>query len=244
MSAARPPEAAKAPAPRATGACGGDPSPPLVGNEAAPAGPGLAPAARLQALRGAVPQPDPVQLHALESLARRLPGAPEPVRRVLEGRLDAALTALASRGQATPPPQAPATARMEAASVLAELTRHLRQARQQAQAGPPDPALPDPADGPEPTRELASVRRFRQTWQRIAAEDRVRHAVGRAPANAGPLNSHRLVLRSLELLHGLSPHYLNRFVSQIETLQWLEQASPHVTPPKSKPARRSRAKKP
>ena len=58
----------------------------MVRNEAVPAGPGLSPAARLQALRDALPQPDPVQLHALESLARRLPGAPEPVRRVLDGR--------------------------------------------------------------------------------------------------------------------------------------------------------------
>lgn len=219
----------------------------VVRNEAVPAGPGLSPAARLQALRDALPQPDPVQLHALESLARRLPGAPEPVRRVLEGRLDAALTALESRGHAAPPPPAPAQAarRPASPSPLAELTRHLRQARQQAQAAQPEDALaPGAADGPEAAQELASVRRFRQTWQRFAAEDRVLQAVGRAPANAGPLNSHRLVLHALERLRSLSPHYLNRFVSQVETLQWLEQAGPHITPAKPKPARRSRAKKP
>lgn len=216
-----------------------------VHDEAAPAGQGLVPAARLQALRNALPQPDPVQLHALESLARRLPGVAEPVRRVLESRLDAALTALESRGHATPPPQVPAQAarRSGAASPLAALAQHLRQARQQAQAGQPDHALtPGPADDPASARELASVRRFRQTWQRIAAEDRVSQAVGRAPANAGPLNSHRLVLHSLELLRSLSPHYLNRFVSQVETLQWLEQASRQLTPVKPKPARRSRVK--
>ena len=223
----------------------------MVCSDASSTSHGAAPAARLQALRDAVPQPDPVQLHALEALARRLPGAPEPVRRMLEGRLDAALTALESRRHAAPPPQVPEPAPAQAArrpaspSPLAELTRHLRQARQQAQAAQPEDALaPGAADGPEAAQELASVRRFRQTWQRFAAEDRVLQAVGRAPANAGPLNSHRLVLRSLELLHGLSPHYLNRFVSQVETLQWLEQAGPHVTPPKPKPARRSRAKKP
>lgn len=223
----------------------------VVCNEAAPASRGPAPADRLQALRDALPQPDPVQLHALESLARRLPGAPEPVRRVLESRLDAALTALESRGHAAPPPQVPEPAPAQAArrpastSPLAELTRHLRQARQQAQAAQPDDALaPGAADGPEAAQELASVRRFRQTWQRFAAEDRVRQAVGRAPANAGPLNSHRLVLHALERLRCLSPHYLNRFVSQVETLQWLEQAGPHITPAKTKPARRSRAKKP
>ncbi len=216
-----------------------------VRDEAAPAGQGLVPAARLQALRNALPQPDPLQLHALESLARRLPGAAEPVRRVLESRLDAALTALESRGHATPPSQAPAqdAPRSQAPSPLAALAQHLRQARQQAQAGQPDHALaPGPADDPASAGELASVRRFRQTWQRIAAEDRVSQAVGRAPANAGPLNSHRLVLHSLELLRSLSPHYLNRFVSQVETLQWLEQTSRQLTPVKPKPARRSRVK--
>ncbi len=216
-----------------------------VRDEAAPAGQGLVPAARLQALRNALPQPDPLQLHALESLARRLPGVAEPVRRVLESRLDAALTALESHGHATPPPQAPAqdAPRSQAPSPLAALAQHLRQARQQAQAGQPDHALaPGPADDPASAGELASVRRFRQTWQRIAAEDRVSQAVGRAPANAGPLNSHRLVLHSLELLRSLSPHYLNRFVSQVETLQWLEQTSRQLTPVKPKPARRSRVK--
>lgn len=221
----------------------------MVCSDASSTSHGAAPAARLQALRDAVPQPDPVQLHALEALARRLPGAPEPVRRVLEGRLDAALTALESRGHAAPPPPAPAPAqaarRPATPSPLAALTQHLRQARQQAQAAQPDDALaPGAADGPEAAQELASVRRFRQTWQRFAAEDRVRQAVGRAPANAGPLNSHRLVLHALERLRCLSPHYLNRFVSQVETLQWLEQAGPHITPAKTKPARRSRAKKP
>ena len=222
----------------------------MVCSDASSTSHGAAPAARLQALRDALPQPDPVQLRALESLSRRLPGAPEPVRRVLESRLDAALTALESRGHAAPPPPPPppppapaqAARRPASPSPLAELTRHLRQARQQAQ--PEDALAPGAADGPEAPQELASVRRFRQTWQRFAAEDRVRQAVGRAPANAGPLNSHRLVLHALEQLRCLSPHYLNRFVSQVETLQWLEQAGPHITPAKPKPARRSRAKKP
>jgi hypothetical protein len=90
---------------------------------------------------------------------------------------------------------------------------------------------------------LPSVRRFRETWSRIAAEDQVTQAVERGPANAGPLNSHMLVLRTLALLRDLSPDYLRRFLSQMETLQWLEQASQTIAPVKPKPARRSRVKK-
>ncbi len=223
---------------------------PPTGTPATPHGPPAAHpaalAARLQALQEAGAPPDPVQARYLASLPHRLATTPDPVRRVLESRLDAGLTALESRGHAAPPGQTPARAasRPEAASPLADLTRHLRLARHQAPDRPPDPARgPDAAAGKAPPPELASVRRFGQAWQRIAAEDRVRRAVGRAPANAGPLNSHRLVLRSLELLRSLSPHYLNRFVLQVETLQWLEQTSRQLTPVKPKPARRSRTKK-
>jgi len=49
-------------------------------------------------------------------------------------------------------------------------------------------------------------------------------ATHRAPENAGPLNSHMLVLRTLGLMRELSPHYLRRFLSHTETLLWLEQA--------------------
>jgi hypothetical protein len=91
--------------------------------------------------------------------------------------------------------------------------------------------------------EMASVRRFRQTWSRMAAEDQVDQAVGRGPLNAGPLNSHMLVLRSLALMRKLSPDYLQRFLSHADTLLWLEQASQKSTPVKVKPARAGRQKK-
>lgn len=91
--------------------------------------------------------------------------------------------------------------------------------------------------------EMASVRRFRQTWSRMAAEDQVEQAVGRGPLNAGPLNSHMLVLRSLALMRKLSPDYLQRFLSHVDTLLWLDQASQKSTPVKAKPARPGRQKK-
>jgi hypothetical protein len=51
-----------------------------------------------------------------------------------------------------------------------------------------------------------------------------------------------LVLRSLALMQDISPDYLRRFVSQVETLLWLEKASrPPAT--EAKPARRKAVKK-
>jgi hypothetical protein len=77
----------------------------------------------------------------------------------------------------------------------------------------------------------------------MAAENQVDQAVVRGPVNAGPLNSHMLVLRSLALMRKLSPHYLQRFLSHADTLLWLEQASQKSTPVKAKPARAGRQRK-
>jgi hypothetical protein len=185
--------------------------------------------ARLEALRQAGQRLDPVRLHYLALLSQRIATAPDAVRRVLESKLDAALTDLEqSLAQALPGESDDEAPRP--AAPLATLNHYLR-------------GLKPPGDSDART-DLSSVRRFREAWQRITAEDQVTLAVERGPANAGPLNSHRLVLRTLALLSDLSPDYLHCFLSQVETLQWLEQAGQAIAPVKPKPARRSRSKKP
>jgi hypothetical protein len=93
------------------------------------------------------------------------------------------------------------------------------------------------------TRELRSLRRFRQAWSRISAEDRLHRALGREPANAGPLNSHMLVLRALAAMRQLSPDYLRRMLEQMDTLLWLEARQQGAVPATTKPARRGRQRK-
>jgi hypothetical protein len=90
--------------------------------------------------------------------------------------------------------------------------------------------------------ELRSVQAFRETWSRIATEDEVTEAVQRGPENAGPLNSHMLVLRTLGLMQALSPDYLRRFVAHADALLWLEQAGNGLKQPavKAKAARQKR----
>jgi len=70
---------------------------------------------------------------------------------------------------------------------------------------------------------LRSAQRFRETWERLAAEVQVQQAQARAPQNAGPLNPQRLMLDTLARMGDLSPHYLRRFLAHAETLLWLEQ---------------------
>jgi hypothetical protein len=97
--------------------------------------------------------------------------------------------------------------------------------------------------------ELISARRFRRAWDRGRTLDQVEQAMARKPASAGPLNSHALVLRSLEVMRELSPDYLRRFLVHVESLQWLDQAAEQAAREQPKPgkatktaARRSKKK--
>lgn len=176
--------------------------------------------AALEALRhGGAADRDPVRLRTLEALARRLQAQPAPVRRLLQARLEAGLAEIAQRAgpaaEFEPPRRAPV------ASPLAQLNADLRQ-----RSGSAD--------------ELPSARRFRLAWERTRSLDQVEHAVARGPVQAGPLNSHALVLRSLERLRELSPAYLRRFLGHVETLQWLQDARAAAAPAKAAPRRRAK----
>ena len=102
-------------------------------------------------------------------------------------------------------------------SPLAELTRHLAQLS-------PEGADDHPAQAPGARGELKAIRQFRQTWSKLAVDKQLAQAIEQAPDNAGPLNSHMLVLRSLALMRDISPDYLSRFMSYVDTLLWLDQA--------------------
>lgn len=88
--------------------------------------------------------------------------------------------------------------------------------------------------------EMKSLAGFRRAWSQVSAESQVTRALESGPDNAGPLNSHRLVLHTLERMRALSPAYLSRYLSQLNTLLWLEQAEPPSAG--GKPARRGRTR--
>jgi hypothetical protein len=193
------------------------------------------PAERLAALRGAGAwRADPVRFRYLEALARRLQAQPDPVRALLRDKLASAIaeyerTAAAPAPRVTARPQA-----VVAVTPLAALQARLREAAaaRAASASPGEVA---------PEHELASALRFRQAWQAGRTLAQVDEALQRKPANAGPLNSHALVLHSIALMRELSPAYLRRFLGVVESLQWLEQAG--ATPPPAGPAKTRRSAK-
>jgi hypothetical protein len=193
---------------------------------------------------------DPARFHFLEALANRLPEQPEPVRRLLQARLQAALADYSKRFAAAPEPAGdgrvmrPAVAQPRARKTdtpLSQLNEYIHSATKVRTAAA------RPGETPQ-ENELVSARRFRQAWERGHIIDRMTQAASRKPAKAGPLNSHALVLDSLALMQALSPDYLRRFLAQVESLQWLEQASEKPArdqAKKSKPATpRSAARRP
>lgn len=154
---------------------------------------------------------DPARFRYLEALARRIPAQPEPLRRLLQARFEARLAEYTAHTSDAVPVAARRATAKDAGSPLAQLMQVLRKAR-------PDPAVAAGGD------ELASARRFREAWDAQRALEKLELALAHRPAQAGPLNSHALVLQSLELMRSASPRYLRQFVLHVESLQWLAAA--------------------
>lgn len=90
--------------------------------------------------------------------------------------------------------------------------------------------------------ELAAVRRFRGTWSRLSAEERLRQTLAQVPPQAGPLNALHLLHRALVGMHGISPEYLQHFVAQVDALLWLEQVQAASLPSSSVARAKARGK--
>jgi hypothetical protein len=88
------------------------------------------------------------------------------------------------------------------------------------------PNFQNSSAGNPPAAELKSVAYFRNTWSRLSTEQQLTQTLAQAPANAGPMNSQHLVLRSLETMRDISPDYLQNFMSYIDALIWLDHADP------------------
>jgi hypothetical protein len=161
---------------------------------------------------------DPIGLHYLEVLARRRSVQRDRVKCILEDKLKQALDDFEQRFQLSQcnTKGAISLSRVGEHESLRELTRHMTDHSTEYS----DRNSPENVDS---RAELKSVRQFRNTWSKLSANKQVTQALDRAPRNAGPINSHMLVLRSLALMRELSPDYLNRFVSYVDTLLCLDQ---------------------
>lgn len=166
---------------------------------------------------------DPVRFHFIEALTRRSLQYEGAIKRLLDDKLGLAVAAYRERFERAQIDAEKAItrtrepARQEQRSPLAELARHISQHSPENDAGL--------ADDIGSRAELRAIRNFRNTWSRLSVDKQLRQAIEQAPENAGPLNSHGLVLQSLATMRDISPDYLERFMSYADSLLWLDQAA-------------------
>ncbi|MDR6887214.1 hypothetical protein J2X67_001730 [Variovorax sp. 3319] len=179
---------------------------------------------------------DPVRFHFMEALARRAAAHQGEARRILDEKLAGLAAAYGeklekARQGSESAPASPAARQVPAGppgrGALAELVDHIGRhapaivgAAGATSIATADETLHGLAPAPA---ELKTLSYFKSTWSRLSAERRLTQSLAKVPDNAGPLNSHHLVHRSLLLMRDLSPEYLNRFMSYVDTLLWVDQ---------------------
>ncbi|MBD8050928.1 DUF2894 domain-containing protein [Limnohabitans radicicola] len=176
----------------------------------------------LDALRAAgAPRFDAVGWHYIETLAGRTQTQSGAAQALLTRKLQQSLDNLHQRMKAAA--QATQTAKASSASSpLATLLQELK-AQDQSDTHPISNAW---------RSENPRIQQFRQQLSQISVQKQVTQAIAQAPQNAGPINSHMLVLRSLGLMRGISPDYLNRFMVHVDTLLCLDEADKGKAPAK------------
>lgn len=202
-------------------------------------------AADFEALRATgAARRDPVGVRVLEAMLRRLPGLEGPARTALLARIERRLAGLRARlaraGEGAGATGGGARAPAAAGGALGALLEHIAH-----QAGALTGAGTTAADGAggeaertagsaapvsAPAAELKALRHFRSTWSRLSLERQLARALAQAPDNAGPLNSHFLVLQALIRMRDIAPQYLEGFIAHVDALWWLERADPGRAP--------------
>lgn len=239
--------------------------------ETAPTEPPPDPRAVMAALgQAGAAQWDPVRLHYLQAVLRRADAESGRVKELLESRLANAVAAYQARFDRALSDARHAVANVTPThpQAAAELQKRLDvgdcKGAIQSLAAQQQPTQRNPlgelrkyiaqqvTEGSSPTAdgvsglgqplELKTSRVFRNTWSKLSVDRQVAQALDKAPKNAGPINSHMLLLRSLTLMRDISPDYLNRFTSYVDTLLALDHAEASKPVPAKKAAPRAPAK--
>lgn len=200
-----------------------------------------------------------VRQRLVEVMARRASALDGSARERLEARLSTLRLAMESgsveeqgaaslKSDASPVPPQPKP------SPLAELLRHIQGQKELASGAPLGQPL-DPVVGPTSSKNAATASRppaepqelqfFRRTWARLSVDRQLAQSRKALPRNAGPLNSHHIVHRTLSLMQQISPAYLEHFVGYVDNLLWLDQFNEQQfaqdPPPKARPSQAKKA---
>lgn len=188
---------------------------------------------RLRALQAAnAPRLDPVNWHYLHTLSERFGTQTPTVQTALRPKLEQLLGQL----EQAVAQQEPSVTHAKPAPSPSALSLLLAEMGMPAALATQAQPAPQPLSAP---KESPRVQQFRKQLRTLCVQKQVRTALSKAPQNAGPINSHMLVLRTLGMMRELSPDYLQRFMSYVDTLILLESAAQgkKAAPKKSSTAR-------
>jgi Protein of unknown function (DUF2894) len=170
---------------------------------------------------------DPVGWHYIEVLSERARAQSSHAQQLLNEKRRKALQQFKLKLETAPSPahiEPPKPSPSALATLLGEMAQHATTVHM---------APPTLANKPTAWRtENPRVQQFKKQLNKISVQMQVKQAIAQAPQNAGPINSHMLVLRSLGLMRDASPDYLNRFITYVDTLLSLEGAGKAATSPK------------
>lgn len=88
------------------------------------------------------------------------------------------------------------------------------------------------SQAPTEWAELKSLAPLRHALATLATTQLLEAEQRATATDSGPLNPQLLALRSLQSMQALSPAYLDRFVSYLDALFWLEKHAAGYSPPK------------
>jgi len=177
---------------------------------------------------------DPVRFRLIEALGKRADTCTGTARRLLDQRLSVLVEDYARDLDAAGFDSALAhrtdTRRRPPKGALGGLVGYVDT---QSEFAPTDPASPYAT-----RRQTEVLEYFRELWSRLRTENQWREFPAHVPQNAGPLNTNKLVYRSLLLMRELSPGYLQQFLTYVNGLSSLGQLlAEGSAPPESEAAR-------
>jgi hypothetical protein len=158
-------------------------------------------------------QLDPIGWHHIQVLAERTRTQTGLAQGLLQAKLNSAVAQLQARLAAQKKPHT--SHNQPSRHTPSPLSALLRDMAAPSAERPLSPSGHGRMDNPR-------VAQFRQQLGKMSVQKQVTQAIAQAPQNAGPINSHMLVLRSLGLMRDLSPDYLNRFMGYVDTLLFLD----------------------
>lgn len=205
-------------------------------------GDALSAAAQLEGWRArGAERMDPVRFAFIDALATRAHAHEGAARSLLDARLSGLIATYAS-DLAAWTPRSPRETVPSEDGALRQLVTAL-QSRTPAQPTADTHTVTPAGQAP------AALEEARRVWTQVRTDSQLRASLDDLPADAGPLNSGKLVHRALHFMRDVSPGYLQHFIAYTDTLSSLERLQQERGPvaplgaDSGRPARRSRTRK-